>query len=75
MTIIGGLGLFLEPAGRPRGRLKVSPSAAEETGETAFGTLGDIRATSVPDMFEFPLSCSCFLSISPNIRHFEENVQ
>lgn len=34
--MIGGLGLFLEPAGLPRGLLAISPSI-DETGWTALG--------------------------------------
>jgi hypothetical protein len=48
VTIIGGFGLFFEPAGLPRGRLIiVSPSGAEETGGTALGNFGVIRIASM----------------------------
>lgn len=60
VTMIGGLGLFFDPAGRPRGRRMVSPSTVAETGGTAFETLvGVISIASILGLWlVIALSCS-----------------
>lgn len=45
--MIGGLGLFLEPAGLPRGLLAISPSI-DETGWTALGNAFMLLLLLVP---------------------------